>query len=489
MKIELPALIVIFLFTFFPLWIGEFSRKSSLPNVEDFFVQSRKMPLLTVFFTVFATWWSSFAFLGSSAYFYTKGPVYLTGIAWNILFGILFFVIGKRIWFYGNINKYVTPTDFFSDIYQSKFLNIVITLIMVLFTLPYLQIQLSGGAYLIEIASQGFIPWRVSGLIFYLIIIIYLWAGGLRAVAWTDIFYGMLIFSGMIIGGVYLSAKAGGIGFLFNEINRIKPDYLLLPGPEGNSGILLWVSMFLMTPIGALMGPQLWIRMYSVGHHRTFNLMPFLISFTSIAYLGSVLAGYSGILLVSGISNPDAVLPTMLIQYSPIWLGAFLFCCGAAAALSTSNSQIHAISAVYALDIHKRYVNNNISDRRIVHIARWAILLFSAAAYIILAQAPSLLIHTGLIAMSGTAQVFIPVVGALFWKKSHPLGANLGILSGIIVLALATFVFKIQASFAGALGIIMNALIFVIISRSSKKIKSVENRIVHLKQLYENEYL
>lgn len=489
MKIELSALTIIFLFTFIPLWIGELSRKVSLPNIEDFFVCSRKMPTMTVFFTVFATWWSSFAFLGSSSFFFTKGPVYLTGIAWNILFGILFFVIGKRIWFYGKINNYVTPTDFFDDIYQSKVLNIIITFIMMVFTLPYLQIQLSGGAYLIEIASQGVISWRVSGLIFYLVIIIYLWAGGLRAVAWTDIFYGVLIFLGMIIGGVYLSSKAGGISYLFSEINRINSYYLLLPGPDGDSGMLLWVSMFIMTPIGALMGPQLWMRTYAVREHKTFNVMPFLFSFTSIAYLGSVLGGYSGILLAPQTTKPDMVLPTMLIQYTPIWLGSFLFCCGAAAALSTANSQIHAISSVYAIDLHRRYLKKDISDREVVHTARWAILFFSGIAYIILVQSPAFLVHTGLIAMGGTAQIFVPVVGGLFWKKSSSLGAIVGILSGIFVLVYFTFGYKINASYAGTLGILTNALLFVILSLITIENKSRQEKILSMKQLYEENYV
>lgn len=488
MKIEYSTLAIIFLFTFIPLWIGELSRKASLMNVEDFFVQSRKMHSINVFFTVYATWWSSFAFLGSSSYFYSKGPVYLTGIAWNILFGVLFFLIGKRIWFYGKINKYITPTDFFADIYESKTLNIIITIIMILFTIPYLQIQLSGGAYLIEIASHGVISWRISGLIFYLIMIIYLWAGGLRAVAWTDIFYGVLIFVGLITGGFYLSAKAGGISHLFSEINRINSDYLLMPGPHGDSGVLLWLSMFLMTPIGALMGPQLWIRMYSVRKHNTFNLMPFLLSFVTIAYLGSVLAGYSGILLVPGIAKPDEVLPVMLIKYTPTWLGTFVFCCGAAAALSTANSQVHAISASYVIDIHRRYINKNISDRSTVNIAKWAILSFSAAAYIILVQSPILLVHTGLIAMSGTAQVFVPALGALFWKKSHPLGAIIGVLSGIFVLVFATVFLKINASYAGMMGIIANLSVFLIVSVNAKRNNYVQAKITSLKQLYENSY-
>ena len=105
---------------------------------------------------------------------------------------------------------------------------------------------------------------------------------------------------GMLTGGLYLSYEAGDISYLFQTVSKIDPSYLTLPGPDGKSGILLWVCMFVMTPIGALMGPQLWIRMYSAVDHKSFKVMPFLLCFTAIAYMGSVLTGYSGILLGFG---------------------------------------------------------------------------------------------------------------------------------------------------------------------------------------------
>ena len=488
MKMPVSTLAIIFLFTFIPLWIGEFSRKASLTTVEDFFVQDRKMPTLVLFFTVYATWWSSFAFLGSTSYFYTKGPVYLTAVAWNIFFGILFYIIGERIWFYGKISKYITPSDFFSDIYNSKVLSTLITVIMLFFTMPYLQIQLSGGAYLIEVASQGLIPWRVSGLVFYLVIIIYLWAGGLRAVAWADVFYSVLIFFGMLTGGLYLSYKAGGISYLFQTVSKIDPSYLTLPGPDGKSGVLLWVCMFVMTPIGALMGPQLWIRMYSAVDHKSFKVMPFLLCFTAIAYMGSVLTGYSGILLEPAIKRPDIILPVLLLNHAPVWLGTIIFCCGAAAALSTANSQIHAISAIYSIDIHKKFIHKSISDRSLVYVGRWAVILFSVTAYLLLIQSPDLIVQTGLIALSGTAQVSVPAIGALFWRRSNAIGAVFGLVTGISILIFLTFVMQINASYAGALGLMVNFIVFLTLSLFLKENTYSSQKISKLKKDYENKY-
>ena len=90
------ALRIIFIFTFVPLVLAEIARNKALPTLENIFLQDREMSLPLVIFTVYATWVSSFAFLGSASSFYFNGPVYLTAFAWTALFGILFMVLGKR---------------------------------------------------------------------------------------------------------------------------------------------------------------------------------------------------------------------------------------------------------------------------------------------------------------------------------------------------------------------------------------------------------
>lgn len=486
------AILIIGLFMFIPLWMGAVAGKKSLPTTEDFFVQGRGMGSVAVFFTVAATWWSAFAFLGSNAYFYTMGPVYWTAIAWNILFGVLYYVVGKRIWFYGKKNNYITPSDFFRDMYGSDSLANLIALIMLIFTLPYLQIQLTGGAYLIEVASGGLIPWQMAGLIFYAVIVIYVWAGGLRAVAWTDIFYGILLFFGMIFAGFYVAAQVGGVDALFAKLKVTAPQALTLPGPTGKAGAMLWVSMFILTPLGAFMGPQLWTRMYAVKSSKLFNLMPLLLGFAAIAYIGSMLTGSTGIILEPGLKKADTILPVMLFKYAPFALASLILACGAAAAMSTANSQIHSMSAVYTVDIHQRFINKNMSQKSLVWVGRWAILIFAAIAYLMSVFIPGMLVTIGLVALSGTAQVFVPTAGALFWKKSNTYGAFAGIIIGTAVLCIYTFIKGITPPFgmhSGLLSIILNTVTFIVVSlvtpgRDSK----VMDKINKQKDIYDTCY-
>src|SRR5699024_9016931 len=149
---------IIILFLFIPLVVGFYADKKSKGSSDDYFIQGRGMGSIAVFFTVAATWWSVFAFLGSYAFFYTSVPIYLTVFAWNIFFGYLYFVVGKRVWFLGKKFNYVTPSDLLGEFYNSEKMRILVGFIVVVFTVPYLQIQLTGGAYLIQVASGDVIP-------------------------------------------------------------------------------------------------------------------------------------------------------------------------------------------------------------------------------------------------------------------------------------------------------------------------------------------
>ncbi len=474
MNQNIIALAVIGFFMIFPLAIGFAARSKSQATAEDYFIQSRGMGAVAVFFSVAATWWSAFAFLGSNGYFYTQGPLYWTAIAWNILFGVMYYVIGKKIWYMGKINNYVTATDFFKHQYGSVPLGNLVGLILVVCTIPYLQIQLSGGAYLIQVASGGLIPFAIGALVFYIVIIIYVWAGGIRAIAWCDIFYGVLLFFGMMFAGLYVASLVGGPTAMFQRLEEMFPGHTVLA--EGKW--MAWIAMFIITPVGSFMGPQLWARFYSVKSPKTFNMMPFLLAIAAIAYTGSMLTGNTGKVLYPDVSklvngNADYILPTVLFEQAPFFIGSVLMACGAAAAMSTANAQVLSLSTIYTMDFHRRYVNKNLSENQLIWVGRWAILVVSAAAYIMCLYVPGLLVTIGLIALGGTAQVMVPTVGALFWKRSTTAGAFSGMLVGIILIVLFTFTpLTAPGSFAAGgatlFALIANILVFIVVSFASK---------------------
>lgn len=459
-------IIIILIFTVIPLLIGSVASQNSIATIQDFFICGRSMGTTVSFFTVYATWWSSFAFLGSISYFYSVGSVYWTAIAWNVLFGILYMWFGLRLSEYGKEKGYITPIHFFSDIYDSHPLNIIVTFTMILLMIPYIQIQFYGGAIIIEIATKGVISWQLCALMFYLVMIIYLWAGGLRAVAWADIFYGVLIFFGMITGGMILISEVGGVEYTFSRLIEERPDLILLPEKSASAGVSMWIGMFILMPVGAVMGPQMWLRMFATKEKKTFYIMPFLLSLATIAYLGSMFAGSAAVFLKSDIlHSTDTILPLLLVEYAPGWLMAVVMCCGAAACLSTANSDIHAVSALLSLNVYRPYLRPKATEKHTVFFAKICIIAYSAAAYLslVLSNSPQSIVLTGFTALSGMAQLIVPVLGALVWKKSNSSGAICGLLTGVLF----TVLFSAWKPFhmplpAGLIGLALNALVFIL---------------------------
>ena len=220
-------LLIICVFAFVPLLLGEFARNKAVNNTNDFILQGRKLKTLPMYATIFSTWMSIFAFIGAIAYFYEQGPIYMTTVGWDALFAVLFILLGRRIWHYGKVHNYMTPTDFFDDIYDSKKLNVLVTVVSILSTMVYLQVQIVGGILVMNVATAGVISSYVGGIIFFSILVIYLWAGGLRAVVMTDIFYGILIVLAIVSSGLYLMHVAGGTGQVFPELIAKDPSYVI----------------------------------------------------------------------------------------------------------------------------------------------------------------------------------------------------------------------------------------------------------------------
>ncbi|ALM53346.1 sodium:solute symporter family protein [Halomonas huangheensis] len=486
------SILIIAAFMIIPLIVGLVSSRQSQGTSEDFFVQGRAMGSVAVFFTVAATWWSAFAFLGSNATFYTSGPVYLTALAWNLLFGFMYYWIGKRVWYLGKRFNYLTPSDLLGDFYNSEALRVLVAVITLVFTVPYLQIQLTGGAYLIEVASGGVVPFWLAALLFYFIIIVYVWVGGIRAIAWTDVIYGALLFFGMMFAGYYISSHVGGPTELFARLASTSPQHLTMPGPNGNMGYGMWFSLFMIVAIGAFMGPQIWLRMYSVKSGRLFNLMPFLLGLAAFAYFGSVLTGYTGVLLEPSLENADQVLPVMLMNYAPYLLASLIMAAGAAAAMSTANSQIHAVSTVVTMDIYQRYVNRDASQSRIVLVGRLSLVGFSLAAYILALTVPGLLVTIGIAALAGTAQLIVPTIGAITWRRAHPMAAFWGLIGGTACVLWLTYGASVSNPLglhAGIWGLILNSGLFVVLSLALKRHdQDVVDRFADARADYTAEY-
>ncbi len=465
MKLAIPG-IVLALFLVIPLVIGMWASKKSTGTAEDYFVQGRGMGMIPVFFTLAATWWSAFAFLGTGGVFFTSGMGYWFVAPLNIGFGLLYYVIGRKVWRLGKDFGYITPGDLFSDYYESKILRQVVSIVLLIFTIPYLQIQLVGAGYIIETMTHGLIPFWMSGLLFYAVIIFYVWVGGLRAVALTDVFYGILIFGGLILGGWWIAGQFGGVEAVFTSLKASHPEWLTAPGPLGKYSWPYIFSMMLIMVIGGLFGLPMWLRMYSVKSEKTFRYSIAFMGIMALGYLGTTWAAFSGLFDKPSFSNPDNIFPVMLLEYTPVLLASIVLAAAASAAMSTANSQLHAIATVISMDMYKQK-RPEATQKDIIRVGHIGLVVFASLAYVMALTVPGLLTTIGLLAMGGAAQLLPGVVGILYWRRSTKQGAIWGTIVGSVVVAFATFTPYLKAIcplHEGLWGLIFNVIVFVVVS-------------------------
>jgi SSS family solute:Na+ symporter len=101
-----------------------------------------------------------------------------------------------------------------------------------------------------------------------------------------------------------------------------------------------------------------------------------------------------------------------------------------------------------------------------------------------------LLVTVGLVALAGTAQVMVPTLGALFWKRSTTTGAIAGLIVGITLVICWSLPFIPMTPpgiFAfgggGLLALLINLTVFIVVSlftepRSEELIKEINDQYV-----------
>ncbi len=277
---------------------------------------------------------------------------------------------------------------------------------------------------------------------------------------------------------------AGGTDIVFNELIKRDPLNVSMTLEDGGRRAAIWLSLFVIVPVGAFMGPQMWIRNYSSESANNFNILPFLLFLTSVICIGVLFAGSAGVVLAENVTNPDIILIEMIKKYANSFLYVFVIVGIFATIFSTANSQVHALSAVFTIDIYKRYINPKMPDNKLVIIAKRMVLAVSVISYILVIVFPHSIFDLAIIALGGTGQLFVPLMGALFWSKSTSKAAIAGLVAGESVFLLCVIFNIADASICGLASLILNALLFVIISFMDKHRITVSKKIKAYKTDY-----
>lgn len=465
-------------------------------GLADFAVANRTFGIPVLTFTFAATFLSAFGFMGVVAFVYAHGSGFGAFAVWNCTaVPLLSWLLGRKLWVLGKRYNYITTADVLGDYYESDAVRLLTALIGVVFLVPYIGVQMVAAGLMFQVVTAGAMPFLWGALIFMLIMIAYTVLGGIRGVAWTDFFQGVIMYIFLLVAILLLVYKLfGGFGGAFEAASLKVPANLSIPGRTGFMNMGNIVAMQISTTLALLFGPHLFIRYYAA---RSLYVLKWSIVgmsvYTSLWTALMFVLGLGVAAMFPGHQRPDMLMPELIFKYAPVWIGGWVISGALAAAMSTADSQLHAAATVFTRDIYEklivpRFPNLRLSERSVVTFTRIIIVVFAAISFWAALYMKQLIVIITALAGGGFAQLVVPTFGALYWKRASKAGALSSMLVGLLVLL--TFELKWLPSpfkwMSILWALLANVAVFVVVSlitrapsdKAVEKIQGFSDRVL-----------
>jgi solute:Na+ symporter, SSS family len=470
----IPALFV-FAYLAIIIYIGVFAfrRKVGEHPAEDYFLANRALGQFVFLLSLFGTNMTAFAILGSSGHAFSNGVVTygLMASSSALIVPLSLFLIGTRVWAMGKRYGFITPVQMFRDRWECGHIGTVITVVQAALLVPYIIIGVMGGGTALYAISGGRIPFWIGGAVVAMVVMTYVFFGGMRGTAWVNTFQTTLF---LLFGAIALVVIGVGMGGFGNAVNELlaSPSTSSLLTREKISPLFFFSYTFI--PLSSINFPHMIIFCLTAERMRHFKKTVILYPICMLAiWLPAVFLGVAanratevpairaklearqtlaepGATLSREQQNElraksagDDILLRLLDHYAPLWLAGLLGA-GIMAAVMASDSQILALSTMFSEDIFAFYEGKErFGERAQVVTARVFVIALTVIAYAIALKFPQPIFDLAVqYAFSGYSAMAPLLVAALFWKRSTKWGALASTLwAAASVAAVAVFQF------------------------------------------------
>ncbi|TXT42538.1 MAG: solute:Na+ symporter SSS family [Spirochaetes bacterium] len=415
----LPGIAALALYALFLLLIG-FRRGSHgtegdrgslrAPSLEEFFLRGRSLSWLPLFLTLAATNFSAFTVLGLAGAGYRMGYAFYPAMAFGTGFMALgMYLVGSPLREEGVARGWLSAVDAVRDRLGSAAAARVFAFFLIVFTLPYLALQPIAAGYLLETAFG--VPYRAGALGVAVLIALYTARGGLKSLAKTDAFNGIILFGIALAAWILVrrAAPASGGHSQAGAAGSMPPFELL-------GYYLLW---FMADPMFPQLGQRFLAASGKGALERSAAAYPLVT--TSLFFL-TIAVGVLGRGLMPGLSGAEADKVWLLAAAKaagPALSGIFVLA-PLAALVSTMDSQLLALASIIVKETK-------------MPAARAAPLVFSIAAIsAVLALFPptDILSFLNKASFLGYAALFPTLFGVLYSKKARAAGALSSMIAG-----------------------------------------------------------
>lgn len=436
-------------------------KKSATTSSKDFFLAEGSLTWWAIGASLIASNISAEHFIGMSGSGFALGLAISTyeWMAAATLIIVAVFIIPLYL-----KNKIFTMPQFLAKRYNDT----VSTIMAVFWLLVYVFVNLTSiiylGALAISSISNIDFGWCIVGLSLFSIVVT---LGGMKVIGYTDVFQVfVLIVGGLVTTYLALTLLSESFGFGkdiwkgLSVLRKEAPTHFHMIFQKGDPyykelpGLSVLIGGMLINNL-AYWGCNQYIVQRALGADLQTARKGILFA-AFLKLLVPVIAVLPGITMyvlhqkglfqaemsdAAGVIKPDHAYPT-LMNLLPAGLKGVAFAALTAAIVASLAGKANSISTIFSLDIYQKYFNKTASERKLVLVGRWAVIISMTAAAIVtpalrsLDQAYQFIQEYVGFVSPGVLAIFLL---GFFWKKTTAYAAIAGALLTIPVSTVLKF--------------------------------------------------
>ena len=477
----LIPLVLYLLFVFGVAWYA-YQKRSSGKFLNEYYVGSRSMGGFLLAMTTVATYISASSFIGG------PGAAYKFGLGWVLLsmiqvpaIWLTLGTLGKKFAMLARQTDSITINDLLFARYQNKIVVYLACLSLLFAFFGMMVVQFIGAGRLLE-TSLG-LPYEWSIGIFALVIGLYTFIGGFRAVVLTDTIQGMVMLVGTILLlGATLMAT-GGIDNAMTTLNTIDPRLLTPTGVDDKLSATFMLSFWVLVCFGLIGLPHTAVRAMAYKDSRSLHqgILVGTVVMT-VLVLGMHLAGVLARAVIPELDVPDKVIPTLMMTVLPPFVAGIFLAAPMAAIMSSIDSMLIQSSSTLIKDLYLSIKPDAIhNEHKIKRYSTTLTLGFTIIlAIVAMLNPPDMLIWLNLLSFGGLEATFLWVlVFGLYDKKANATGAICSMVAGLTSYVIITY-FKIALWDLHAVvpALVIGLIAFLVGNKMGQNIKSPDRHLL-----------
>lgn len=426
------VIIITALYFVFMMAIGLFFSKR-IKNTADYYVGGRRLPPIVAGFSFATTQMSGSTYMGAIGTTAQIGYSFMPGAIGSVMATYWAFpLLATKMRRVAVKIKSLTLPELFAARFgeNAKAIKSLVAIIYIVGFIPLMVGQLKAAGNALQVLAG--IPYALAVFIAMAGVFVYVYWGGMFAVAWTDLIQGLIMLLGFAFAIPALVRHAGGVVAMNAKFAAINPNLVTLKGIMPTMWVAGLCIMWGFFQIGG--SPASIVKFMTLKNAKSEKrAMMWSLLLTACIFFGYALIGPACRVMFPDLTTFDLIFPMAIKAILPAFVSGIILAAILAAIMSTVDSDLLLVGSAAARDLYTSLFNPKATEGQQLKVARIVLFLVAVIVALIALHPPTAILWLVTITFSLFASAFTAVMIAMFWwPGATGKGAIWSIIAGAV---------------------------------------------------------